>query len=90
MRDKKRNIVLCNGLSAYKPSKEVLGGYLCEKVEQEKKDTSCPFLSPLLSKMVLDFFTTSSTMYLVGYDPRESLTGVIKNFLENKDILDLD
>jgi len=90
LRHERRNIVLCNGFCAYKSSEKIVGSWVCERVHGGENNKRCPFLYTSLSKMILDFFTTSSTMYLVGYDPRENLGGVIRNFLDNKGILNLE
>jgi len=61
---------------------KTVGGWICTK------DEKCPFVKQNISKMVLDLYTTSSRMFLVGSDRFLSLKKPIRAYLENNGVLE--
>ena len=76
--DESQKILFCLGLNAWESGDEVAGGWICDKNE------TCPFPSSGLTKMILDLYTTSRTMFLLGSDHDENFEIPIPDFLENK------
>ena len=76
-----QGVFFCKGFSAYKSGARLLGGWVCNKRK------SCPFPSTNLTKMVLDLYATSETMFLIGGEPK-NFKEPIHAFLKNKGTLD--
>jgi len=81
---KSKNILFCNGSKAREKGCERIGGWICEK------NKNCPFPSSGLSKMILDLYITSRSMFLVGSDNLNNFEEPIRVFLQNKGVLKLD
>lgn len=70
-------IIYCDGFEALKSGSKQVGGFICAT----QKD--CPLPDSKLTKMILDIYTTSHTMYLFGTDSSDNAAKIIKNFLDN-------
>ena len=71
-----KRLFFCNKVSTGKWLEKPLGGWMCE--EQKR----CPFPEAGLSKMILDYYTTSPRMFLIGADNFKSFEKPISVFLK--------
>lgn len=77
----KHNVLFCNGFQGLEQGAELVGGWICEKQK------NCPFPSSGLTKMILDLYATSRTMFLVGADELKNFEPTIRAFLHNRGVL---
>lgn len=76
--NKSKNVLFCNGFQALEQGSELVGGWICEKHK------NCPFPSSGLTKMILDLYATSKTMFLIGADELKNFEKPIHIFLNNR------
>lgn len=78
--NKAHGTLFCNGFKAYKEGKKTSGAWIC------RKHDNCPFPKMDLSKMLLDIYTTSGKMFLIGSDNVNNFKSPIKSFLKCKGV----
>ena len=72
-----RKLVYCDAFRALESSERLVGGWICG-------GKSCPFVYADFSKMVIDLYATSRTMFLIGSDEEHHFEHPIRTFLENR------
>ncbi len=80
----KKDTIFCNGFQAMKNKEKIVGGWICDK------NRDCPFARHDLTKMVLDYFTTSDTMFLIGCHSQDEFGYWIEKFLKLGGVLEID
>jgi len=78
---KQDTVLFCNGFKGVEQGAELVGGWICDKHK------NCPFPSSGLTKMILDLYATSRTMFLVGADELKNFKSPISTFLRNRGVL---
>lgn len=71
----------CDGFKALESGAKLVGGWVCIR------NRECPFSAFTLTKMILNLYATSRTMFLVGSCDSKSFEIPISNFLRNRGTL---
>jgi len=79
--DDTQRIFFCNGFNAYESGTQLIGGWICDK----RKACPFPLSNANLTKVVLDLYATTRTMFLVGGEPK-NFQRPIGVFLKNKGV----
>jgi len=73
-----QRLLVCRGVEGLEAGVEkVVGGWVCNN------NGDCPFPKSGLTKMILDLYTTSRTMFLVGAEHDDGFRSPISAFIRN-------